>query len=334
MARSPRKTKTEPGATSSLLNALKFISLVQADEGQVYETHCILSNKAATAFNGVLAAGQIIEEDINICPHTLKLSAALARCGETLSITQLDNFRLSIKSENFKAVIACANPMGMTYAQPDAPTITINDNLKKGFDIVSVLVSDNSEHVVTASILLKANSMYSTNRHVMFEYWHGIDMPDEFAIPKAALIAVSKSGKTLEKMGYSDRTVTFWFTDGSWLRTQKYNDKWPNVNSILNINAHPQPIPINLFKGINAIKPFAEASSKIFINEGQLATETLDNAGATYDIEGLPAGITVSYKYMQLIEAHALSIDFDVEKQKRYLYFCGENIRGVIMGMV
>ena len=318
---------------SSLLGALKFISLVQKDEGQVFETHCVLANQAAMAFNGVLAAGQMIEEDVSVCPHTLKLIAALARCGESLSITQLDNFRLSIKSENFKAAIACANPMGMTYAQPDAPSIVINDNIKKGFDIVSVLVSDSSEHVVTASILLKANSMYSTNRHVMFEYWHGIDMPGEFAIPKAALQAVIKSGKTLDKMGHSNNTVTFWFTDGSWLRTQKYNDKWPNVDSILNQNASPQPVPITLFKGINAIQPFAEASSKIYINEGQLATETVENAGATYDIEGLPKGIAVNYKYMQLIENLATSIDFDVGQQDRQLYFYGDNIRGVILGM-
>ena len=331
MARAPRKSTKEPVNNSALLNALRFISLVQKTEGQVFETHCVLANKSASAFNGVLAAGQSIEEDINVCPHTLKLTAALARCGESLAITQLDNFKLSIKSENFKAVISCANPMGMTYAQPDAPTIIINDNIKKGFEIVQLLVSDNSEHVVTASILLKANSMHSTNRRVTFEYWHGIDLPEEFVIPKAALVAVIKSGKTLDKMGYSLNTITFWFTDGSWIRTQKYNDKWPDVSKILNLPSQPQEIPITLFKGINAIAPFVGNSSRIFINEGQLATEEMEGAGATYDIEELPQGISVNYQYIQLIEPYATSIDFNVSQT--YLYFFGENIRGCIAGM-
>ena len=331
MARTHRKVKAKPGVTNSLLAALKFVSLVQKEEGQVYETYCVLANKTATAFNGLLAAGQAIEEDINICPHTIKLTAALARCGESLSITQLDNYKLSIKSENFKAVIPCAEPMTMTYAQPDNPLIIINDNLKKGFEIVQLLVSDSSEHVVTASILLKANSMYSTNREVFFEYWHGIDMPGEYAIPKTAIIAILKSGKKLDKMGYSATSVTFWFTDGSWLRTQMYNDKWPDVTKIINLPSKAISVPPMLFVGIDAIKPFADKSSRILINEGQLATEELDGAGATYIVEGLPKGIAVNYKYMQLIAPYATLIDVNVSQT--YIYFFGDNVRGVIAGM-
>jgi hypothetical protein len=307
------------------------VSLVQKEEGQVFETYCVLGNRAATAFNGLLAAGQVIEEDISICPHTVKLTAALSKCGESLSITQLDNYKLSIKSENFKAVIPCAEPMAMTYAQPDSPTIIINDNLKKGFEAVQILVADNSEHVVTASVLLKTNSMYSTNREVLFEYWHGIDMPGEYPIPKAALAAILKSGKSLDKMGYSATSVTFWFTDGSWIRTQMYNDKWPDITKLINLPSKPIPVPPMLFVGIDAIKPFAHKSSRIMINEGQLATEEVDGAGATYAVEGLPKGISVNYKYMQLIEPYATLIDLNVSQS--YVYFFGDNIRGVIAGM-
>lgn len=171
--------------------------------------------------------------------------------------------------------------------------------------------------------------MYSTNRHVLFEYWHGISLPTEFAIPKAAIIAITKSGRELDKLGYSNNSVTFWFKDGSWLRTQKYNDKWPDVSKILNLPSKAEPVPETLFKGVNSLAPFTEDNSSISFNDGQLST----NKGlATYDIEGLQKGPSFNAKYLQLIEPIATQIDLNVSNQ--YLYFFGENIRGAIMKML
>src|SRR6266481_1130849 len=104
MARAPRSKINE--TKSSLLQALEFCSCVSEKLGVSYETHIGLRNHWAIAFNGIVAAGAPIMEDIYCHPHNLLLIEALSKCDDVFSLTQLDNGgRLSIKSGKFKAVV-------------------------------------------------------------------------------------------------------------------------------------------------------------------------------------------------------------------------------------
>jgi hypothetical protein len=322
------RKKAEPKAKSTaLVSALKFISVAQKDAGQPHETHCRLAHNTAVAFNGTLAAGVRIDEDITANPHTLKLLAALERCGETFSITQLDNERLSIKSEKFKAVVPCLTSDQLLSVEPDAPCAIINDSLKEGFNVVSTIVSDNSEFMVTASILLRNQTMVSTNTHILFEYWHGIDLPP-LVIPKLAALAVSRCTLPLSRLGFSAGSVTFWFSDNSWIKTQQYTEKWPNVDRILNVPCLDKPIPETFYHGLDAIAPFAD-DNRVHCGQGILSTHTDTNLGASYEVEGLPEGPSFNLKYLKIIEPYVKTIDF--VGVKGTTFFFGDKVRGLVM---
>src|SRR4051812_42053534 len=106
MARQPR-AKAEPKKSSQLLAALQFCSCVSEKLGAPYETHIALRNNWAIAFNGIVAAGCPIIEDVHTNPHNLLLIEALSKCDDNYSLTQLDSNRLAVKSGKFKAVIPC-----------------------------------------------------------------------------------------------------------------------------------------------------------------------------------------------------------------------------------
>ena len=325
----PRGKRANATATKSLssglVEALKFISVAQRDTGQVYQTHCILARNMAVAFDGVVAAGVPIAEDIQACPQTGALVAALSQCGESLSITQLDGARLSIKSEKFQAYVPCVSWQELTYPTPDAPCATIDDRIRAGFACVGILASDTSQHVVTASVLLQANSMVSTNRHVMLEYWHGIDLP-RIIIPKAFVTAITKSTKPLKQLGFSDNSVTFYFDDGSWIKSQRYADEWPDMGKILNQGFEPKPIPENFYKAVDAVASFSDDGS-VRLMDTKLSSHKDAGVGAVYDCD-LRVNVTLNAKYLKIAEPYAKVFDFT--GINGISYFQGECVRGAI----
>ena len=173
---------------------------------------------------------------------------ALSKCDENFSLTQLDNNRLSIKSGKFKAVVPCLDPTLMQEALPDPMIAQINNSFKLAVEAVGVLASENAQHILTASVLMNGASVISTNRVMLLEYWHGLDLPSNIPLPKQFVAALVKTKKNLIGFGFSRSSATFYFEDTSWIRTQLYNDEWPDVSNILNRQANLWSIDASFFK--------------------------------------------------------------------------------------
>ena len=122
-----RQTVKAEKPESNLLNALKFLACVTEKEGAIHETHVLLRNSCAVAFNGILSAGIPISEDILCYPHNEFFIEALSKCDENFSLTQMDLNRLSIKSGKFKAIIPCIDPALAQFTNPDEISAPIND---------------------------------------------------------------------------------------------------------------------------------------------------------------------------------------------------------------
>ena len=76
-----RKAKNESSlAVSLLIESLKFISVAQRKEGTPYQVHCAFYANRIAATDGIISAGCASNEDLTLCPNTLKLLAALSKC--------------------------------------------------------------------------------------------------------------------------------------------------------------------------------------------------------------------------------------------------------------
>lgn len=334
MARPKKRTTTpEPDKPSNgFVDALQFLANITTPVGAPYDTHVYLRNGFATANNGVLSAGIKITDDLLACPHNDLMIKALSKCGQNLSITQLDNQRLSVKSDKFKAFVPCLDSGLLQFGTPDNPVGIISNSFKDAIAVVSSVPSDVSERVTAASILLNGGSVVATNGNVLFEAWHGIDLPNGIAIPKAIIKPLAAINKKLITFGFSINSFTIWFEDESWIKTQLMAQRWPDIAKILDSESNPFPIPGDFFEALAAVAPFSE-DGNVFFNKERLSSHNTEGVGASFDVVGLPSGPIYPVKQLSLLKGIADKVDFIAPLQGGYcLKFFGAKVRGVIAG--
>lgn len=335
MASRPRNLKKDD-TTSTLYQALKFISFAQKDvpNAAPNQTHCALVNGWAIAYDGAIALGIPIEEQLFAFPHTESMLNALAKCGQQFVITQLDGNRLSVKSGagGFRATVQCVSPNDIPYSKPDENVYEITDDLKFGLDTIVKLCDDKQETIVEVAVLVRQNTMVSSDRQMMIEHWHGFNLPT-MSLPKSAILALTKIQKKLVGFGYSGHTATFHFEDKSWLRTQLYVEPYPvgAVDQIFARHNSPLEIPPNFYEGVKAVAPFSEGGNNrtIFLAKNAIQSHENPNQGATFDVVGLPQGIRYKLKHLMLTEQFAKKADLVGNNQAGYFY--GDRTRAAVM---
>lgn len=335
MARKPRAKAAEAKASNQFLDALKFVGTILSDKGSVNETHVFMNNKWAVAFNGTMATGYKIEEDIYAYPQYKLLIEALSKCGDYMSITQLESDRLSIKSGKFKAIVPGVHPLLFECKAPDAPVAPIDDRLKLAFETIGVIQNENTNRVIDNSILMNGSTLVASNGIIILEYWHGLNLPIGLSIPKAFVTPLSKTSKKLAKFGFSRSSITLYYEDDSWIKTQLWAGTWPDVRAVLDRPNNPYPIPGGFFEGLGAIAPFAD-SGLVYFGQECLHSHVSGDQGASYDVPGLPKGPAYSVKNLALIKPHCHTVDFLTPGQypnTYMLYFYGPNVRGAIAGV-
>jgi hypothetical protein len=166
-----------------------------------------------------------------LCPHIGKLIDALNKAGTHAAMTARDNGTLMITGDRLKAIVPCIPGDDIP---PSSRSERRSDRIRsrKASRSLLPLMKLEAERIVEISLLLRNNSMFSCNgQSVIFEYWHGIDLPPwGMALPKPFVQAIAKQTKKLTGFGFSERSVTMYFEDGAWIKTQLYDaTQWPDV---------------------------------------------------------------------------------------------------------
>lgn len=328
----PRPRKPSAKTSSRLLEAVKFLAQLAKEEGSPRDTHILLSNKTATVFVDPIGAGTLIDEDLYVAPHAKTFLNALSKCGESYSLTQIDKHRISIKSGPFKANIPCIDPALLYFPTPNHLQGSMTDDFKSALSLVEKIKPENGQRLITLSFLMNGNSIISTDGKIIIEAWHGLNLPTNLPIPKAVIPLINGS-KKLVGFGFDNLTATFFFEDSSFIRTQLYAEKWPDILNILDRPFTPLAVPKNLFKGVEAIQEFSH-NGFIHFKDGKLLSEDIEEKGASFDIEGLRGGPVYSAKYLMLLKDIMEKADFHVpaERKGSLCYFMGKNVRGILMG--
>jgi hypothetical protein len=332
------KAATGPNPATGLIAAIKFVSVAQAKNGTVGETFCHMANKWVAASNGVLTVATPVEEDLTACPQTAVFLDALNRVETDLSITQLSAGFLSVASGDFRGVIPCAPFDQVPISPPDDPVATIDDRLKIAFEAVLKVPNELSPLPHMAGVLLQSGSIVATNGAIVIEAWHGIDLPPNMLVPKVALQAVLKSGKALVRLGFSQTSVTFWFEDQSFIKSQLFAGNFPAYQSVIGCNYGDMwPVPTDFFKAVAAVASFSEQNA-IYFKGGQVVSNLNDETPSFYKVEGLPEGVGFDGKLLALIADKASRFLFTQDdntgrNEIPRLFFVGENLRGVVAGL-
>lgn len=339
MARKPKVTS----AAEQLLAALRFVECGTRDEDE-WKGFVRLSNNFAVTFNGQIAAGHPIVEELALSPRLDKLTAAIASAGTSLVIVETPGGKISIKGDKLNALVACWPEHDLPVVFPDPPIAVVSDKLKEAFKVCGVLASEAADRPHYASLLLEANVCTSTSGAAILQYFHGIDLPPGLVIPKAFSAAVAKQVAPLTAAGFSwnngkASSLTLHFEGGSWLKTQCYSDEWPAVDPVMNVATQPITVPPLLFEAIEAVLPFSEGKEVerrwVTFADDRVMSHDDDKSGAQYEVKGLVGGKRFLAKLAKSVAPWVGAIDLTSYRDRAF-FFGGtaENpVRGALIGV-
>lgn len=340
------RKKTISKTAETLAKALTFVSAGVQEKKETYKEHARIVNGYIVTFNGMLCVGHPIEENelAVVCPHIPTLISAINKSGKKLSLTVNDKGHLSVTGENLRAIVPCIPAIDMPSVMPDIKVAVLTDAIKDGFKALLPLVGEDGTQAIDYSLLLRANTVVATNRGVMFEYWHGIDLPPGLALFKESVKAVATAGEKLEGFGWTPgRSVTFWFEGGAFIQTMLVAEQWPDVDRVFNGTVgEPVDLPAGFFDGIDAVASFSKDGGIHFDTDkvrSGFANYGEDGPvyGATYDVPGMVGKHVFSASDLKLIKPVCAQIDYWSD-ENRALFFgpiangdTNPKIRGVMM---
>lgn len=324
----PKAKKEKPA--SELIAALKFISVCQKKNGEIYQQHCMLSGGWAAAMNEYMVVATPINANLQCYPHTLQLIEALNKCDSEFQMVMAGPETLSIASGYFTAVINCTSPELINLHGPDSQCGELTDDLKPALGLCSSLLIENSPNEYTAAVLMQDNTCVGTDGVSMVEVFHGIDLPPMMLIPKSVAVAVSKTDKKLTSFGFSAHSFTFYFEDGSFIKSRLFTPQYPNYLPLMECKEKPKAIHKEFFTALETIKPFCEAG-QVYFKEGYIYSLADSNVASSYKFGGLPDGLAFSCERLLHFKTQVKKGYFDKENRKAFLF--NDTMRAVVMGL-
>ena len=315
-----------------MLAALKFVKGAVASKGFSPElTHFKIENGTIKGFNGKLALCSPIDLDITVAPKAIPFIKAITACNATTAMHITPGGKLSIKSGKFKAFIETVDEL-FPEVHPEGDKFPIKDTFIETLKQLIPFMAEDASRPWSRGVLLKGQSAYVTNNIIIIEAWMGKPFPVEVNIPATAVKELVRIKEDPTHMSMSDRTVTFYYDDGRWLRTNlNSTDNWPDVRPILDRKCEPQPVPKGFFEAIPDLIPFVGEFGALHFHEGTLCTDKNENEGASVVIEGLPKEGSFHGSQLGKLEGLVEAIDFTMYPLPCVFY--GHNLRGAIIGL-
>lgn len=317
----------------SLIKALEFVSVAQKKNGPPQLQFCKISNGWVAASNEILTVAHPIAEDLEACPHTIQFLDALKEAGKdaSLGITQLTGSALAVTATAFRGLVPCVDPAAIQISPPDPLCGQMSDSVKTALLACAPLVSESAQYAHFCAVMLKSGLTVATNGQSLLEYWHGIDLPPEgFLMPKSAALAIGYTPYTLTGFGFSQSSVTFYFENGAFIKTQLYSEVYPQYSNFLKVeNPKWWKVPKEFFEGLKALEPFGKGYA-YFEKETLYSDESKDIA-SSYKVEGLPGKMAFNIRQLLMLKNRIEKIHFEAEGYK--ILFMGENCRGICAGL-
>jgi hypothetical protein len=311
---------------NELTKALNFVARCHKDKGAAYQTHALINNNEIKATNGVLTLSHPISESLTACPHTTLLETALKKTKESFSLTMKSASELQVKSGRLRTTVPCLPSIEMLPTiLPDPLVASLTEEFAVGVRCVSPFVKENSPHIITASALLSSGSISCTSGPFLLEYWHGVSMPT-LCVPKPFLTVVGDIKDTPIGFGFSATSLTIHYADNRWIKTQLYQERWPDLSAVLNRPHKQTPVPAALAEGIATVSGYND-STRLYFRDGYIRSASI--GGAEYEIPEL-AGVNVILGTNDLSKLISDITHLDIIGADGVSFFYGKNFRGAI----
>lgn len=315
-----------------MLSDLKFVQGAIAKKTLIPTlNHFRIQDGTVRSFNGSLALCSPIQLDINCVPKALPFIKAIQGCDDTVSLSLTATGRLKIVSGNFKAFIDCVDEE-TPHVTPEGDVFPIEgEELLAALKIMLPFISTDASRPWSTGAMLNGQSVYATNNIMLVQYWVGSNFPVICNLPAVAIKEMVRINEPPVSAQATDKSISFHYPDGRWIRTATISTDWPDLDNILNTECNATPIDKEIFNALDVISPFADDMGRVYIKDDVICTSLTDNEGAHYNIDGL--GFEGIYQIEMLKKLEKIATSADFTHYPAPCIFYGERLRGAIIGL-
>jgi len=317
-----------------MIDAIKFVQGAVAKKDYAPElTHFTIKAGRITGFNGNMALSSPIDLDLDVRPQATTFAKACQACDDVVTMHVTPAGRLSIKAGKFRALVQCLpDDYAAPVVEPNGEQIDLGPEFMKAIRAVSSFQGVDASRPWAMGIMLRGQSAYATNNICFVEYWHGHTLPMPINIPAMAIKELLRIKQEPTSVVTDGHTITFHFEDERWLRCNLLGDNWPDQAFSL-FEMYPfdyVETPEGFFDALTELKPFLDTEGRIYFWDNALSTSASDDAGASFEVEGVQAGPAFAFTPLALLEG-ATHVDFT--NHPKPCGFLKDSMRGMIIGL-
>ena len=316
-----------------MLKELKFVQGAVAKKDFLPAmTHFVIEDGRVRAYNGMIALSSPLPFDIDCKPKAEPLVKAISNCNETVTLSMTPAGKLRIQSGKFRAFVDCIEEE-TAHVTPEGQEVQLDgEAVLEALKTIHPFIGDDASRPWTNGVLLRGQSAFATNNVILVEYWVGAQFPFTVNVPRQAIREMLRINEPPTHAQVTDKSITFHYSDGRWVRAQLYESEWPDMAKVLDKQADATTVDQRIFEALTTIKPFADKMGRVFISDGTLSTSHDPNVeGASYEIPGLPFAGIYNIDMLNLLKGVAELADFTTYPQPCLFY--GQKLRGAIIGM-
>lgn len=296
-------------------------------------THFRIEGGHVRSFNGQMAISSPIAFDIDCNPKATQLIKAIQQCNDEIVLSMTEGGRLRIQSGKFRAFVETVE--GDTpHPMPAGEIINFDGTqLLEACKVLDDFIGNDASRPWANGILFMGQSAFATNNASLVEYWLGTPFPCQINLPRFCINELLRVNEAPTYAQLDERSITFHYTDGRWIRSQLLEGEWPmeKITDILNKPCNPKPVPPELFEGIETLKAMADGSSRIYIANGLLRTHLEEFTGGHFEVDNINFEGCYNLTIFSLLSGKVNSADFSCYPEP--CLFFGDRLRGAIIGM-
>lgn len=323
------KASKEPHPYTEIL---KFVGMASDAKGGKHSEYCSIKDGFIISTDNLVTIGHPINLTANFNPKFSTIETLLKNYPKDFVIGVQNQNLASFVVGDFTSNIPCVSDEEFEYVSPDPIWGNVDDNILKSLQMSASILANKSENVLENCVSLNTHLCTGFNGSAVMQYWHGWVLPTEALIPLDAIKTLSKSKKSLTSIGYGVKdtvsSVTFYFSDGSWLKTQVYPDTYHEYGNCFNTvdNTKLKAIPAEFYTDLHMLRKLS-IDDAVFVRGNIVSNYPNNEAGSRYTIPDLSeedVDTIHDYKLLKLTEKEDFT-QYIITND--YAYFGGTHAR-------
>jgi len=319
-----------------MLETLNFVkgAIARKDFVPTLNHYSIMDN-VIQGSNGVVTISSPISIDFKASPKATVFHKAIEACDGVTSLTLTKTKRISVRSENFTALVECIDKEIPHYF-PSGEKVRLSDDFLDNVRLLAPFMAEDASRPWANGINFDGRNAYATNNVILVNVWMGEPFSKKITIPKMAVKELLRINELPTHYSIGEKEACFYYTGGRWLRTSLLEKSWPNVKELLNgatkVCKKSKFLDCDQIIGVlQRLKPFTDDCGTVYFKNGLISTHGSTKEGAYFETEykeerGL-------YNLDQLITVCAKAKTLCLTTHPKPSPFYGDKLRGVVIGM-